>query len=590
MARAVRLTDYAGALVTALRLEASATLNAIGLPSRLAPIGDIPDRLAHSPVDFRSPDPVRGAAIADGRFPLAGDILAVDEPAGVWLATAPNRPFARALHAFGWLRDCLGNPDDEIDGPALARLLVDGWIAEYGRWNSFAWAHGILSSRVLNWLRNGDLLFDPAVEKAKARHVRMRALLRQAYFLQRALPTAPDGIIRLRCATALALTGLSVAGHDGLTRSGLTALAREAKRQILPDGGHVSRSPRACAEALADLLTVQAAAAAAEEGMPDEIDKAIDRLGPMVRFLRMADGGLASFHGGGEGHPAALDAMQATLRKDIKPFFYAPHSGYHRASAGGATILVDVGEPARGALGTEAHAGTLAFEMCTPGGRLVVNCGWQDDQPSSWREAVRATAAHSTLTLAETSSARLFAPGWRRNLLGPRLASSPAPVTARRNEEELGVWLEGVHEGYRDQWGLSHRRRIFLSKDGQDLRGEDSLFRPVSDGAPEDSEARHPFAIRFHLHPEVRASLARDNMSAILVQPDGSGWRFRTDGGPVRLERSVYLAAGAPPQRATQIVIEGEAEPFGAGDRPPNRVRWAFQQLGQIGGVEGDIA
>ncbi|MCR9268132.1 MAG: heparinase II/III-family protein, partial [Alphaproteobacteria bacterium] len=88
--------------------------------------------------------------------------------------------------------------------------------------------------------------------------------------------------------------------------------------------------------------------------------------------------------------------------------------------------------------------------------------------------------------------------------------------------------------------------------------------------------------------PDVRASLSRDSMSALLVQPDGDGWRFRTDGGPIRLERSVYLAAGAPPQRATQIVIQGDAEPFGAGDRPPNRVRWAFQRLGRIGGAGGD--
>jgi len=47
----------------------------------------------------------------------------------------------------------------------------------------------------------------------------------------------------------------------------------------------------------------------------------------------------------------------------------------------------------------------------------------------------------------------------------------------------------------------------------------------------------------------------------------------------------LYLAAGAPPKRSTQLVIVGEAEPYGGGDRPPNRVRWAFQRLGQVGGA-----
>ena len=221
--------------------------------------------------------------------------------------------------------------------------------------------------------------------------------------------------------------------------------------------------------------------------------------------------------------------------------------------------------------------------MSTPGGKLIVNCGWSPDQPGSWREPVRATAAHSVLTLEETSSARLLQPGWRRRLLGPRVVHGPEPVRARRNEEDMGIWLEATHDGYRRRYGLSLRRRLFLAADGGDLRGEDGLYRPVEDGPPDDPEQRYTFAIRFHLHPDVRASLSRDALSALLVQSNGEGWRFRTDGGTVRLERSVYLAAGAPPQRTTQLVVFGDAEPYGGGDRPPNRVRWAFQRLGRMG-------
>ena len=421
-----------------------------------------------------------------------------------------------------------------------------------------------------------------------ARNARLRCLLRQARYLQRTIPLAHDGSVRLRCAIALSFAGLCIPRQPALQKAGLVALEKEVKRQILPDGGHISRSPRAGTEALIDLIALRDVAEKAGVEFPREIVRAIDRLAPMARFFRMSDGGLASFHGGGECDHGALRLALARDDTRAKPFGFAPHSGYHRAEAGGATIILDVGKAPAGSLSTGAHASALAFELCTSGGRLVVNCGWHDDQPSTWREAVRATAAHSTLTLEETSSSRLLAPGWKRDLLGPRLTSAAGPVTARRNEEDMGVWLEGIHEGYRDEFGLSHRRRVFLAADGGDLRGEDALFRPVSDGPPDDIDVRHRFAIRFHLHPDVRASLSRDNMSALLVQPDGDGWRFRTDGGPIRLERSVYLAAGAPPQRATQIVVQGEAEPFGAGDRPPNRVRWAFQRLGRVGGTKGE--
>jgi len=589
MARAVRLSDYAGATVMALRREASSTVHAIGLPSGLSGLGGVPDALAQRPEDVYAANPERGAAMLGGRFTLAGETLVVDGPETAWLQPAPTRAFARRLHGFGWMRDCLAvTPDDGTDGAEFVRRFVDEWIAHFGRWNSFAWSHDVLSARLLNWLRCGEVLFNDADEPRKSRTARFKSLLRQARYLQRSLVIAPDGTTRLQCATALALTGLCLPGQDGLQRAGVQALAREVQRQILPDGGHVTRSPRACAEALIDLVTVREAAQAAGADLPQDIGRAIDRLAPMVRFFRLSDGGLASFHGGGEGDRHALDAVLRHDDTKAKPFGFAPHSGYHRAGAGEATVLLDVGGAPRGPLSTGAHASALAFELCTAGGRLVVNCGWHDDQPASWREAVRATAAHSTLILDETSSARLFPPGWRRDLLGPRLATAPASVTARRNEEEMGIWLEGIHAGYREEYGLSHRRRIFLAADGGDVRGEDALFRPVSDGTPEDVDVRWRFAIRFHLHPQVRASLSRDSMSALLVQPNGDGWRFRTDGGPIRLERSVYLAAGAPPQRATQIVVQGEAEPFGAGDRPPNRVRWAFQRLGQVGGAEGE--
>ena len=51
-----------------------------------------------------------------------------------------------------------------------------------------------------------------------------------------------------------------------------------------------------------------------------------------------------------------------------------------------------------------------------------------------------------------------------------------------------------------------HRRRIYLAGSGDDVRGEDSLKGP---GA-------QPYAIRFHLHPDVRAELAQTGGSVLL--------------------------------------------------------------------------
>ena len=88
-----------------------------------------------------------------------------------------------------------------------------------------------------------------------------------------------------------------------------------------------------------------------------------------------------------------------------------------------------------------------------------------------------------------------------------------------------------------------------------------------------------PFDIRFHLHPSVKATLAQDLHSALLIQPGQIGWRFRTDGGPMRIEESIYLAEGDKPVKTEQIVISGSAFADGDGESKSNRVRWSIRRL-----------
>ena len=536
---------------------------------------------AVEPVDLRSRDRAAGAALLAGRFALAGEVVQVEPGESLWDRPSPSRRFAEALHGFDWMGDLLSVAETEaVDA---ARAHFDDWIEQFGRWNWFAWSPEVAGRRLRALIYAGPRVFQDAGGEPVAR--RYQIIARTAPRLMRSMALMEETGARLDSAVALALAATAFELGANTFKRANDILAAALKRQILPDGGHVSRNPQAGAQAFVDLAALEDAAKRRGVALNFEVRRALDRLAPMTRFFQISGGALAAFHGGGDGDAPALKAAAKLVDAPKKSFDIAPHTRFHRIEAGGAVLIMDTGAPAAHALAGEAHASALAFEFAAGGVRLIVNCGWSADQPGHWREAVRATAAHSALTLEETSSGRLLRPGWKRELLGPRLATGPEPVRARRNEEELGAWLEATHDGYRRSHGLGVRRRVFLASDGGDLRGEDGLYRPVEDGPPANPETRLSFALRFHLHPTVRASLSRDSLSALLVAPNGEGWRFRTDGGPVRIERSVHLSAGAPPQRSTQLVVAGEAEPFGAGDRPPNRVRWAFQRLGRIGGA-----
>jgi uncharacterized heparinase superfamily protein len=143
----------------------------------------------------------------------------------------------------------------------------------------------------------------------------------------------------------------------------------------------------------------------------------------------------------------------------------------------------------------------------------------------------------------------------------------------RRSEDESGVTVQGRHDGYKAQFGLMHRRYIFIDTEGTNVRGIDELIRPMRLKSP-NPKAPIPFVARFHLHPNVRARMIEHHV-ALLETPGGQKWRLRTDAPDIAIEPSIYWG-GANPRESLQIVLTGEADPMGHGLAPPNRIRWAL--------------
>ncbi len=518
-------------------------------------------------------DPARGAEILAGRFRLAGQTLELEAGQSPWRRPSPSRHFAKRLHRFVWLRDLATL--DSPEAAAMAGFLWDEWEDVFGEGNIFSWAPEIAGPRLIEWLCAAPLLFDDP--DPAARGARLAGLAAQAEHVARAAGEAAPGRPRLIARAAAALAAICLDWPAARQTRLLTALTREAERQILPDGGHVSRSPEAALDTLLELEMVEDALARRGQVPPDAMGRVIARLIPAIRFFRHGDGGLAAFNGGGEGDPDAIAAALARGEDAGPVFSAAPNSVFLRADAGRSMLIFDGGGCPPDPHTPEAHAGALSFEFSHGPQRLIVNCGWAANQPADWRAPVRATAAHSTLVAEETSSARLPRGRIARRLLGGRFAAGARSLESRVRAEEEGRWIEAAHDGYRRAFGLVHRRRLYLSVTGDDLRAEDMLFRPAGSRDPLPGSSIG-FAIRFHLYPGLRVSLARDEMSALIVPPSGPGWRLRTDRGPLRLEKSAYLAAGAPPRGCEQLVIYGAARPDAGPEAESNRVRWALRR------------
>ena len=175
-------------------------------------------------------------------------------------------------------------------------------------------------------------------------------------------------------------------------------------------------------------------------------------------------------------------------------------------------------------------------------------------------DALRATAAHSTLIVADANSTAVHADG--------SLGRGVVEVEIDRQELESGSRIEASHDGYVRRYGLTHRRQLALSVDGRQLSGEDMLL-------PAGRRKRTaPFAIRFHLAPEVEVTLTADSQGALLRIDDGPLWQFRCKGGVLGTVESLWVDATGRPRETQQLVISAESPPGGAS------VSWLFKRAG----------
>ncbi len=507
------------------------------------------------------PDTRRGEALMNDIWRIGMERVVMPSGHTPWSAPLPSRHFADRLHRFAWLPDLASQGRVSED---RARAFVDDWIENFGRFDGFSWRVDVAATRAWNWMRCGEMLFDP--EHAGSTE-RLENLLRQLRFLRETVDGASDARGRWMGACALVAMAVCTKEIEHLDET-LHRLESECSAQILPDGGHVSRSPSRLLSALTHLLALKTLLKTANQPIPDYFDKWIPRMGSMVAFFRVPDGSLNPFNDGHESRPEAVSAAMERLDGLPRRFTFAPKSGFQKLEKNTLRLILDCGEAPERPFGDYAHAGALGFELSDGPARIVTSCGFSPEVNVDWQAAVRRTGAHSTLVLNGRDSASFVMNDETRILA----VNGPEGISAKRLEESDEIWLDAQHSGYKSTHGLLHRRRLFMSGNGQRLTGEDALVRPVSHS---DSDDRYfvNFEIRFHLHPTVTALMGKDAIR--LICDDGTVWRFKTSHENARLERTIYLARGNV-ERPEQIVLAGRADPNGDGTEPPNCVRWAF--------------
>ena len=270
---------------------------------------------------------------------------------------------------------------------------------------------------------------------------------------------------------------------------------------------------------------------------------------PPCAALRHGDGGLALFNGTKEDLPSLIDLVLAQAGRARGASSSLSASGLYRLAAGKSLLFVDAGAPTPPGLDQFAHAGTLGFEFSVGKERLIVNCGAAPAVAGEWRDALRSTAAHSTLTIADVSSSEI-----RENGLGRRPANvqptariSPAPPGSRP------IMTAGPGSSAPFTTAASACPRAATSCTAR------TSSRPSS---------RSPSPSASICTPTSPPACNRITARCCCAPHGGQGFRLRAEGAPILIEESVYFGH-AEPSRAEQIVLAGHQD-------GPQHVKWSI--------------
>ncbi|HEY8433153.1 MAG TPA: heparinase II/III family protein, partial [Sphingomicrobium sp.] len=365
--------------------------------------GKQPLKLVAVPRDHVHGDRARGEALLAGRFSVGSETIPLKD---LDVAAVGTRgALAEDLQGFAWLRDLAAAASRE-KGARLAEAVVGRWLLVHGAKVDGAWAPHLWGERILFWTAYAPYILSSS--DGGYRSALLNTLARGARHIEGSADKAPAGLDRVTAWCGVVAAGLLVQGGVPRVARGEAGLARALASAQFDDGGLVSRSPFEQVRLVDRLGLLRSCYQAAKQTIPEGIEAAAQASLAALHGVTMGDGALSSWQGCNPCDAARLTALIEGCGLRARPLRQARGWGYQRMSALGTIIVVDAAPPPPQKIAEQGSASTLAFEMSDGGQRLVVNCGGPASLPATLPDelvqALRSTAAHSTLVLADTNS------------------------------------------------------------------------------------------------------------------------------------------------------------------------------------------
>ena len=444
-------------------------------------------------------------------------------------------------HNFLWM----SLVDRKIDGKKIQKIIYL-WILKYSNFKRKVWETSTLSSRVISWMLNIDIIINNGTFEFKKSF--FQNIILQCNHLKNNLKFEKNPNKKIEVITALILSGIVFKEYEDNYNISIKELEKFVKSYFDKDGFTLSRSANDLIFFTKYLLLSREIINDAQQYLPEFLEDIIKKNLKCIKFLQTPSNKLPLFNGTSESDLKNFDKYleNIKLKKDSKNVI----GGIFLAKSKSQIFYFDVGKPPSKSFSRNYQSGPLSFEYFLDGIKIITNCGFGNNISSKAELISRLTASQSTLTINDTSVTKFERNKLVNQVFGNSIKNSFETSDFQTKNDKNFAGCSISHNGYFKNFSCVHKREIYLDHENNKLKGLDHIFKK-SDGIP------IKYVFRFHLNPELTAVKTMSGSSALIQISKNKSLIFTVKNENLEIEKSIYLG-GKKILESTCITISGD--------------------------------
>ena len=472
----------------------------------------------------------------------------------IWKLDNIGEKHLEELNKFNWLSKL-----DIKDQKNFVKNIILEWLKKNENYCQKNWNHKITTNRIIFWIccshftiRHDDMIYRAAVTNN---------IMKQALHLNKNLTFVNNKLDKIFILTALILVSVTFEGNQKLFQSSIRGLSSEIKNIIDRNGFVESKNPEDQFWLLHHLILNREFLIFSQNTVPEFLDQYIQKIGSNFIGLIFSNNQLPLFNGCKQRDTSDfnkfLKAKNYKFEKKTKT-----HS-YLISKVKKFEIALDANNPPSDLNSQNYQAGCLSFEFLYNGKKVICNCGSANNFNGELPYLSQTTAAHSTLTINDTSSCLFQKNSLIRTYYGNSLIQKLKVYKKDLNTDKNTISIIAGHNGYQKNYNTMYERKILIQEDKGRLLGDELIIVAKKDLAFLN------FALRFHIIPESK--LIQTQGGDILLSVENQGWKFKSS-HPVKIEDSLHFAYGDRISESKCILVEGTLK------NKINNINWTLEK------------